>query len=219
MQRRAIIRRIGNRLVFRRGVETLYKGVERLEPVDGGVILHAADGPLLRAQHVVLAAGPWSGRIAAQLGDRVPLIGERGYNTTFPKQAFAALERTLFFTADGFVMAPLANGVRVGGASEIASLQRAPDFRRSRVMVQKARRLVPGLEPSEGSEWMGIRPTTPDTLPVIGVSSASDRVVYAFGHGHLGLTLASSTARLVADLVAQRPSTVDIDALAPRRFS
>ena len=201
-----------------RPVETVYSTIDRLEPLSDGVIVHDREQALARVKHAVLAAGPWSGRLAAELGDRVPLIGERGYNTTFPKSAFEALDKTLFFTADGFVMAPLADGVRVGGASEIAGLERAPDFRRSRIMVQKARKLVPGLRQCEGDEWMGIRPTTPDTLPVIGYSRASRRILYAFGHGHLGLTQATSTAQLVADLVANRPSAFNIDALSAERF-
>ncbi len=124
----------------------------------------------------------------------------------------------MFFAADGFVISPVESGIRVGGASEIASLERAPNFERSRAMVRRAEQLVSALQASDGQEWMGIRPTTPDTLPVIGCSSASKWVVYAFGHGHLGLTLASSTAVLAADLVQERRPAVDIEPLAANRF-
>ena len=202
----------------RDGVETRLARVERLQASADAVILHGPEGILGRAARVVLAAGPWSAPLAAALGDSVPLIGERGYNTTFPRAAFPSLERLMFFAADGFVISPLADGIRVGGASEIASLERAPNFDRARAMVRRARQLVTALEPCNGREWMGIRPTTPDTLPVIGRSSASRRIVYAFGHGHLGLTLASSSARLAADLVLERKTEIDIDALAAGRF-
>lgn len=199
-------------------VETRYAQVERIVAVDGGTIIHCREQPALEAKHAVLAAGPWSAKLTAQLGDRVPLVGERGYNTTFPKSAFPALDKLMFFTAEAFVMAPLADGIRVGGASEVASLERDANLERCRAMLRKAKELVPGLRDCEGVEWMGVRPTTPDTLPVIGFSSASPRIVYAFGHGHLGLTLASSTAQLVTDLVQAKKPAIDIDALAVTRF-
>ncbi len=204
--------------VLASGAETRIASVERLEPTANGVALHGPDGLLGRADRVVLAAGPWSARLASALGDRVSLIGERGYNTTFPRSALPSLDRLMFFAADGFVISPVESGIRVGGASEIASLERAPNFERSRAMVRRAQQLVSALQASDGQEWMGIRPTTPDTLPVIGCSSASKRVVYAFGHGHLGLTLASSTAVLAADLVQERRPAVDIEPLAANRF-
>jgi len=199
-------------------VVTAYDHVERLEAGEDGVVLHGPRGPVARARHVVLAAGPWSATLAAHLGDRLPLIGERGYNTTLPRHAFPALDKPLVFTSEGFVMVPLEDGVRVGGASEIASLERAPNYQRSRAMLKRARALVPGLRDVDGVEWMGLRPTTPDTLPVIGRASAMPNVIYAFGHGHLGLTLATSTARLVSDLIADRPPSIDLAALDPRRF-
>ena len=199
-------------------VDTRFAAVTRIEAGSNDVTIHAADRLLGRADRVVLAAGPWSARLARQLGDRLPLIGERGYNTTFPRDAFPSLERLMFFAADGFVISPIADGIRVGGASEIARLERAPNFARSRAMVRRARQLVSGLQESAGEEWMGIRPTTPDTLPIIGYSRASRRIVYATGHGHLGLTLASSTASLVTDLVLGRRPPVDVEALAPDRF-
>lgn len=200
------------------GIETRLASVVRLEPVSDGVRLHGGDGLLGHAGRVVLAAGPWSAQLAARLGDRVPLIGERGYNTTFPRSVLPSLERLMFFAADGFVISPVANGIRVGGASEIASLERAPNFERSRAMVRRARQLVSALDPKDGQQWMGIRPTTPDTLPVIGHSRVSKRIVYAFGHGHLGLTLASSTACLAADLVQGRGTAVDVTPLSAGRF-
>ena len=115
-------------------------------------------------------------------------------------------------------MSPLENGIRVGGASEIASLNRVANYARSRTMLKKARLLVPGLKNMEGIEWMGIRPTTPDTLPVIGPASRSPNIFYAFGHGHLGLTLGTSTAQLISDLICKQRPSVDIEALSPKRF-
>lgn len=201
-----------------KGVETRYETVENLVLEQDGAVMHTKEGAVIKAAKVVVAAGPWSSDMVAPLGDKVPLIGERGYNTTFPKSAFPALERPLFFTSHGFVMSPLINGVRVGGASEISRLGREPNYERSRAMLRVAKTFVPGLHAAEGVEWMGTRPTTPDTLPVIGRATNSPNVFYAFGHGHLGLSLATSTAKLIADLICNRQVAMDMHALRPQRF-
>jgi D-amino-acid dehydrogenase len=85
-------------------------------------------------------------------------------------------------------------------------------------MLAKARTFLPGLNPEGGVQWMGFRPSLPDSLPAIGRARASARVVYAFGHGHLGLTQSAGTARLVADLLTDRPTAVDITPFSPQRF-
>lgn len=85
-------------------------------------------------------------------------------------------------------------------------------------LLAKAKRLMPGLSTEGGSEWMGFRPSLPDTLPAIGPSATDDRVIYAFGHGHLGLTQAAATARLVADLMSARPPAIDLAPYRPQRF-
>jgi D-amino-acid dehydrogenase len=106
----------------------------------------------------------------------------------------------------------------VGGAVELGGLSRPPNFRRSEAMLRKAAAFMPGLRTEGGVQWMGFRPSLPDTLPVIGPSGATPRVVYAFGNGHLGLTQSAGTARLVADLVTGRPPAIDLSPFAPDRF-
>lgn len=181
------------------------------------VELTFAGGATARFTQLVIAAGAWSHRLAAQLGDRIPLETERGYNTTLPADAFD-VKRQLIFSGHGFVVTPLETGLRVGGAVELAGLDRPPNFARARAMLDKAACFLPGLKTEDGREWMGFRPSLPDSLPVIGRSRTSDRVVYAFGHGHLGLTQAAATGRLVADLVAGRPAALDLSPFSPQRF-
>lgn len=199
-------------------METIYEKVVSLSISSSGVVVELGNGQRLNADKVVLAAGPWSGEIAKQLGDNIPMIGERGYNTTLPKSAMPNLPHTLFFGPHGFVMSPLANGVRVGGGSEIARIDRPPNFRRSEALLQKAKTLVPSLITDNGKQWMGIRPTTTDTLPVIGRSTKSDHVIYAFGHGHLGLTQSTATAQLISELVDDAPASLDLTNLSATRF-
>jgi D-amino-acid dehydrogenase len=85
-------------------------------------------------------------------------------------------------------------------------------------MLEKARRFLPGLKPDGGVQWMGFRPSMPDSLPAIGRARATANVVYAFGHGHLGLTQSAGTARLVAELLTGQPTGIDIAPFSPQRF-
>ncbi|MDV7341241.1 FAD-binding oxidoreductase [Terasakiella sp. A23] len=197
-----------------KGVETVYGEVSNL--ADGLVTLK--NGDQLSADKIILAAGPWSSKLSSKLGDPVPLIGERGYNTTLPKTAFDGLDHTLVFSDHGFVVVPLSDGVRIGGASEIAKLDRAANYKRCKAMMTKATRLLPELKTNDGVEWMGARPAVPDTLPVISYASRSKNIIYTFGHGHLGLTQSSATAQLVCELVDNQETSIDITALRVNRF-
>ena len=195
--------------------------VERVEaqvlrPDEDGVEI-VTDQGARRAAQVGVAAGAFSHRFARSLGEAIPLETERGYNTTLPADAFD-LRTQITFGGHGFVISALSTGIRVGGAVELGGLRLPPNFARSRAMLTKAKAFLPGLKAEGGVEWMGFRPSLPDSLPAIGPARASPRIVYAFGHGHLGLTQSAGTARLVADLVAGRPPAIDIAPFAPGRF-
>ena len=179
------------------------KGVRHIDK-DGAVTLD--DGTELIANNVIVAAGAWSHKLAAQVGDHIPLESERGYNTTLPADAFD-LRRQLIFGEHGFVMTPLATGIRVGGAVEFAGLEAEPNYKRSEILLNKAKSFLPDLKMENGSQWMGFRPSLPDTLPAIGASKNSDKICYAFGHGHLGLTQCFATAKIVSDVLAGASST------------
>ncbi|GGX68702.1 NAD(P)/FAD-dependent oxidoreductase [Saccharospirillum salsuginis] len=170
------------------------------------------------SDRVVIAGGAWSGRLAWQLGDRLPLDTERGYNTTLPAGAFD-VKTHISFPNDGFVVSRIDGGVRVGGAVEFGGLKRPPNYRRADILLEKASRYLPGLRTEQGQRWMGFRPSMPDSLPVIGPARCSDRVIYCFGHGHLGLTQSSGTAQLVKAMVTDAVMPIDRSPYSPRRFS
>jgi D-amino-acid dehydrogenase len=180
------------------------------------VYIQTAGDPLT-ADKVVLAAGAFSHRIAATLGERIPLETERGYNTTLPPGAID-LRCQVTFGGHGFVVSPLSTGIRVGGAVELGGLSLPPNFRRSDAMLKKAKAFLPDLQTNGGRQWMGFRPSLPDSLPAIGRSRLSGQIVYAFGHGHLGLTQSAGTARLVADLLTDRSPSIDLAPFSPQRF-
>lgn len=191
--------------------------VSHLQPGEDITTITLEGGQTITARQTVVAGGAWSGELAALLGDTIPLEAERGYNTTLAADAFD-LKRQLVVPADGYVITPLANGIRVGGAAEFAGFKRPPDYRRSAMMLKKSESVMPGLKTAGGKQWMGFRPSLPDTLPVISRSTASPRVMYAFGHGHLGLTQCAATAVLVRDLALGTQSSIDVHPYRAQRF-
>jgi D-amino-acid dehydrogenase len=175
----------------------------------------------LAANPAIVCAGAYSKPLAAALGDRVPLETERGYHLMIADPE--AMPRIPTADADGkFVATPMDTGLRFAGTVELAGLAAPPDWRRARILLAQGRKMLPGLAAShpEGriSMWMGHRPSLPDSLPVLGPSSATPDVIYAFGHGHVGMTAAPMTGKIVADLVAGRPPSIDIAPFAPGRF-
>ncbi|MEQ1771310.1 MAG: FAD-binding oxidoreductase [Devosia sp.] len=197
---------------------TFQKGdVVQLRPQDDGVILEMSDGSAIRAKQVVVAGGAWSHHLTRTLGDDIPLETERGYNTTLPGYSFD-LRRQLYFGGHAFVVTPLASGIRVGGAVELGGLKLPPNFKRADTLLQKAARFMPGLVTSGGKQWMGFRPSLPDSLPAIGFSSRSRSIVYAFGHGHLGLTQSAGTGKLVANFLTGATQPIDMSPFSPQRF-
>lgn len=168
-------------------------------------------------KNVVIAAGAWSHILASMIGENIPLETERGYNTTLPAGAFD-LKTHITFPEHGFVVSKIGEGVRIGGAVELGGLHRPPDYRRSEFMLAKAKHFLPDLDDSNGTQWMGFRPSMPDSLPVIGRAKKARNIVYAFGHGHLGLTQSAGTGELVAQLISGSKLSVDLAPFCSTRF-
>lgn len=201
----------------RRGAQVTVGEVVELQPSADGVVLRLRDGRTLTAAKAVVACGAWSKSLTAALGDPVPLETERGYNTTLPPDSFD-LRIQITLPGHGFVISPLSSGIRVGGAVELGGLSLPPNFARADAMLKKAKMFLPDLKTEGGTQWMGFRPSMPDSLPVIGPSRRSPHVVYAFGHGHLGLTQSAATGKLVAELVTGAASSLDLTPFSPQRF-
>ena len=190
--------------------------VRDLTPREGAVAVVTGAGTRV-ADQVVVAAGAWSHQIARMIGDRIPLETERGYNTTFPTASFD-LRTHLTFSDHGFVVSKIGDGLRIGGAVELGGLKLPPNYRRAEILVRKAAGFLPGFDPAGGTQWMGFRPSLPDSLPVIARAPGAERVIYAFGHGHLGLTQSAGTAELVAALAMRRDPAIPLAPFDRRRF-
>ncbi len=188
---------------------------ERLTRMPDGVVIEGP-GLHLHARRVVIAAGAHSRDLARQAGDRIPLDTERGYHVEWD-MATPLLSRPSCPTARGFYFCPMAGRLRVAGTVELGGLTLPPSPHRVARLIEGARAFFPDL-PQPDRHWMGFRPSLPDSLPVIGPSRGGDDVVLAFGHGHLGVTMAPVTARIVADLLAGRDPGHAAIACRPTRF-
>src|SRR5579859_567417 len=186
------------------GGEFLHENVRRLEPREGGGVRIRSERGIRDFDAVVVAAGAWSARLAAGIGDHVSLEAERGYHLNLEPGDAGELRRPVVFPERVFAMAPMQDGIRINSGIELASLEAPPDFSRIYKLLPHARAALPGLSDRVNREWMGYRPSTPDSVPVIGASPRYPSVIYAFGHGHLGLTLGPATGRLVASFTAAR---------------
>jgi len=201
-----------------RGIGFARCDVVALEGSEAQVRLRGRQAEIIDVEAAVIAAGAWSKPLVRTLGERVPLDTERGYNVSFAGQH--PLQRPLSFEGHGFVVTPLDSGLRIGGAVEFGGLALPPNHARTRALYAKASRLINDLPPFDNGEvWMGFRPSLPDSLPVIGHAQRSQRVVYAFGHGHYGLTQSAVTGQIVADLVARRAPTLDLAPYRANRFA
>ncbi len=195
--------------------EHLQTRVEALE-IQGNTTLLTGPGLRLSARHVVIAAGAHSRKLAAMAGDRVPLDTERGYHVEWDMPA-TPVTRPTCPTARGFYLCPMQGRLRVAGTVELGGLTAPPSPHRIAKLVEGARKIFPDL-PEPSRSWMGFRPSMPDSVPVIGPSRAGAQVIHAFGHGHLGLSLAPITARLVAAMIAGRPLDLDPTPYRATRF-
>ena len=189
-------------------------GFERADRITG---VRLGDGRVLKADNVVLAAGAYTARLSRLLDEPIPLETERGYHTQISAPGIS-LTHSLIWPAKAFMVSPTGGGIRVGGTVEMAGLDAAPDWRRARISVKRAREALPDLQVEKATEWMGHRPAFPDTVPVISDSAKTKGVYYATGHGHLGLTHAATTAKLMGQLIAGETPDIDLRPYRVGRF-
>lgn len=204
--------------LVRLGGRILPERVVRFEFGDRGPVRAVTDLGMHDADAFVVCAGAWSGPLARMLGTPVPLDTERGYHLNLPLESGPGLRRPVLVGEGNFVLAPMRDGMRLTSGVEFAGLDAPPDFRRIRNMLPLAREALPGLGAEPTREWLGFRPSLPDSKPVLGRSPRFDNVFFGFGHGHIGLTLSARTGRLIADLVAGRTPDIDLSPYRANRF-
>jgi D-amino-acid dehydrogenase len=196
------------------GVPHLRRTVSRLSPQPEGIRL-SGPGLALQASKVIIAAGAHSKELARMAGDPVPLETERGYHLEWDMPA-PRLSRPCCPTSRGFYLCPMKGRLRVAGTVELGGLTAPPSPHRLKLLEEGARAIFPDLAAPDRS-WMGFRPSIPDSVPVIG-PGRDPRVIHAYGHGHIGLTLAPVTAQLVAATIKGSPPDARLTLCRPYRF-
>lgn len=202
--------------VAERGGRVVRAAVTDIRAADGRAQVVTAEESLT-ADAVVLAAGAWSGALAARLGHRVRLESERGYHVEFLEPSVTPPVPVM--VADGRCVATAMPGrLRLAGIVDFGGLDGPPSPRPLRVLHQRAGRLFPGMTFSGTRDWMGHRPATIDSLPVLGPSPKHPNVFFAFGHQHVGLSAGPKSGRLIADLVTGGTPNLDLSAYRVDRF-
>lgn len=198
-----------------RGGRFLQQTVQGLQLWDGTFVL--TDGGRQPFDRIIIAAGAFSKKLAAEAGHRVPLDTERGYHAMLPHLE-TPLSCSLQSLEHGFVLSPMRDGTRLTTSVELAGIKGTPDWRRVRHHASLVPDYLPGASTEIASEWLGYRPSLPDSQPVIGPSKQHPNVLFAFGHQHIGLTLGPLTGRIIADLVAGREPEIDLAPYDPDRL-
>lgn len=210
------VQMLGN-LFLQEGGTLINERAMKLIPREGGGWMVMTNAANRDAPHVVIATGAWSRQLLDPLGVKVPLETERGYHAMlFDPEVMPSLP--ISNKTRAFGVTPMEDGLRVAGTVEIAGLDAPPNEDRAKALVQHARRMFPGLSGTKVRYWMGYRPSTPDSLPILGDAPNRPGLHLAFGHGHFGMTGGPPSGRLVAQMITGQAPAIDPAPYAAQRF-
>ena len=171
---------------------------------------------VVMCERVVVTAGVWSRRFADDIGTSLPITPAKGYHVEF-EGAVSEAQRPIYFTEAHCVATPLDGRLRIAGTLEIGTDPDTIDTRRVDALCEAGRRNLAGIPAEPSHIWMGQRPLSADSMPLIGPLASDSRVLIAAGHGTLGITLAPVTGELIADHITGDADATD-PLLAPGRF-
>ena len=180
--------------------------------------------PVLRSEaqrfifdKLIIACGAFSKKLTDQLHENIPLDTERGYHVHF-KGFEKLISRPVVHANRGFGMTPMEQGLRVVGTVEFGGLKNPLSKSRVKNLILNAKDMLDGL-PEHKDEWLGFRPSLPDFLPIIGPSKNYKNVFYSFGHHHLGWTLGAISGKIIANLIAEENTNLDLKPYNSIRFA
>ena len=204
-------------LFIRRGGALVAGEARSLQASREGWTVATHDGPLL-AREAVVALGPWSGELAAAFGYRLPFGVKRGYHMHYAAKGNAALNRPALDLERGYILAPMARGVRLTTGAEFARRDDPPSSAHLDRLEPSGREFFPLAQRLDPEPWLGRRPCLPDMAPVIGPAPRHKGLWFDFGHQHLGLTLGPPSGRLIAEMMTGEAPFVDPAPFAAGRF-
>ena len=208
-------------LAVARGAQRVPAKATALKLQSGKLVAVVTDRGEIACDAAVVAAGARSRALAASVGDNLPLETERGYHVMIEDPVTGP--RTSMMASDvKMVVNWTDQGLRAAGTVEIAGLDAPPNWKRADILrnnlVSMFPKLANDIPPSRIKTWFGHRPSMPDGRPCIGYARATRDVVYAFGHGHVGLVSSARTGRLVAQLLSRREPEIPLAPFSPERF-
>jgi len=171
----------------------------------------------LPAKAVVIAAGRASGELTRLLGFNAPLVAERGYHVMLAPDN-VRFDLPVSPAGRGFFITPMQEGLRLAGTVELAAPHQPPSWHRADLLVRHLKDIFPGVGGEERSRWIGERPSLPDFRPAIGRAPRLANVYCGYGHQHVGLTLATATARLIVRQMEGEEMPEPLKACDPGRF-
>jgi len=200
--------------------------VSRVVQAESGVTV-MSDNENLAFDHCVVACGAWSKGLLKGLNYKLPIEAERGYSLSLPISAQESnpLSRPVASAERRFIITPMDNTLRLAGTVEYAGLHAPANNKRADMLKDNAAFILKSL-PEEQSDadvekqrWMGCRPSLPDSLPVICQAPNHDKIFFALGHQHLGLTQGAVTGKLIGQLVSKQATEVDVSPFCISRFN
>lgn len=201
--------------------------VDRIVQNQQGVVINTDNGQEY-FNHCVVATGAYSKNILTKLGYRLPIEAERGYSLSLSmdKHEKPLLSRPVASAERKFIITPMNNMLRLSGTVEYAGLTAKANNKRADMLIKNARFVLTQLpaqagmnNKERGERWMGCRPSLPDSLPVICQAPQHDKIFFALGHQHLGLTQGAITGTLIGQLVQGQPTDIDIRPYCISRFN
>jgi len=173
----------------------------------------------IEGDHFVVAAGAWAAPLGRVFGYKVPLQAAKGYSVTFDRPT-VKINHPLYLGEVSVGVTPYDGGFRLAGTLELSGINERLDRRRVGAIRRNAEKYLPGVsQGGAGEEWVGMRPLTPDGIPLIGRVPGADNIYMATGHAILGMTLAPATAAVIAELIMKGESTMDLTPFDPGRFA
>lgn len=192
--------------------------VDSIKQVNNEVLIKTEES-ILHFDKVVVAAGAWSKKLVKNLGYKIPLDTERGYHLML--ETHPALGRPIASFERKMIMTPMKHGLRLAGIVEFAGFNPKKNKNCAKILFENGTKIIDGIDSNSRDVekmWMGLRPSFPDSLPVICQAPNHDCIYFAFGHQHLGLTQAAITGKLVASLTSSTPTCVDVTPFCISRF-
>ncbi|MEP4292544.1 MAG: FAD-binding oxidoreductase, partial [Rhizobiaceae bacterium] len=204
--------------VEKQGGKFLVAEASDLKKVGEKVTAVITDQGQVEADDIVLATGVWSNPLAAKLGIDVPMEAERGYHIEFVNPSI--MPKAPVMVASGkYVMTPMEGRLRCAGIVEFGGLTDERSKAPFELLKRQTMALLPELKYDRIDEWMGFRPSTTDSLPLIGACGSHSNVWSGFGHQHIGLTGGPKTGRWLAQMINGQKPNVDLGAYSPLRFN